>query len=247
MVATTFIEPMGLQGDSALDIEIRPATELLDIANETGEEKFADAARKTFEFCMHMTRPEAGDYWECPLHAANLFAAGHAAIGYYEAYRKWGDEKYLDKAIYWIRTILPFTHLWEPQDVRTIYNTKPCFCSTGWFLSDWVARHVIWEILEVMAASAQLGIDWAQIDPELDWDRYHLGVTTAVLRWMIDHRNPEWMARSKFPPRLVADGTWDGAYADTYDPVNDTYTGGPIVPGLIARNILLLLEKGQIE
>ena len=47
----------------------------------------------------HLLGPEAGDNWECPLHAANLFAGGHAAIGYYEAYRKWGDEKYLDKAI----------------------------------------------------------------------------------------------------------------------------------------------------
>jgi hypothetical protein len=214
----------------------------------TGEERFLLAARNTLDYAMNLPdRPEGGDWWETPLHSPNILAAGHAAIAYSLGYRQFGDARYLERARYWIRAVLPFTHLWEPDEVETIYNTKPCFCSTGWFLSDWVSRHVIWEILEVMAASVQLGIDWAQIDPEIDWNRYHRGVTTAVLRWVIDHSNPEWMAKSKFPPRLVADGTWDGAYADTYDPVDDTYTGGPIVPGLIARNILLLMKKGQIE
>ena len=75
-VATSFVEPMGLDGATALDITILPAMELLQIGKETGEQRFLDAGKKAIDFCMSMTRPEGGDFWETPLHAANLFAAG---------------------------------------------------------------------------------------------------------------------------------------------------------------------------
>jgi len=144
MVATSFIEPMGLANDTALEIVMLPAIQLLDISSQTGDERYADAARRAFDYCMHMTRPEAGDYWETPIHAANLLAAGHAAIGYYEAYRKWGDEKYREKAIHWIRTLIPFTHLWETEQVKMLYNTKPVLSSSDWYFANWVRDHVQW-------------------------------------------------------------------------------------------------------
>jgi len=31
--------------------------------------------KKAVDFCLNMQRPEAGDYWETPLHAANPLAA----------------------------------------------------------------------------------------------------------------------------------------------------------------------------
>ena len=46
---------------------------------------------KVLEYCMDMTRPEGGDYWETPLHSPNLFAVGHAAIAYYMGYKLFGD------------------------------------------------------------------------------------------------------------------------------------------------------------
>ncbi|MGQ9631817.1 MAG: hypothetical protein ACUVXI_16135 [bacterium] len=239
--------PLGQPGDSVIGLCAVDAAVLILAGQTTGEQKFIQAARKTLDFAMKFERPEGGDWWETPLHSPNILAAGNAAIAYYLGYKEFGDERYLERARHWIRCVIPFTHLWEPEEVQTIYNTKPCFCTTSWFLADWVARHVQWEILEVFATSAKLGIDWAQVDPEIDWNRYHRGVTTAVLRWMIDHNDPEWMRKSKYPPALIVDGTWDGAYSDTFDPVSNTYVGGPIVPGLIARNILLLLEKEEIK
>ncbi|MEM8765346.1 MAG: hypothetical protein AAGD88_16115, partial [Bacteroidota bacterium] len=61
-VATTFIEPMGLRGETALDVTIRPAMRLLQIGKETKDQRFLNAAKKAFDFCMPYQRPEAGDF-----------------------------------------------------------------------------------------------------------------------------------------------------------------------------------------
>lgn len=108
---------------------------------------------------------EGGDFWETPLHAANLFAAGHAAIANYQAYEQFGDEKYKQKAVYWIRTILPFTHLWEPEGMPSLYYTKPVLSSSDWYFANWVRDHVQWEVLGVFAHSARENIRWDEIVP----------------------------------------------------------------------------------
>ena len=212
------------------------------VAHErTGRSDFREAARKALEFAMRFQRPEGGDWWETPLHSPNLLAAGHGAIVYYKGYQVFGDERYRERAIWWIRSLLPFTHLWQPMDQPKLYNTNPCLCSTAWFLSDWVSKHVQWEVLHTFMYSARLGIDWGKIDPEIDWHTFHRGVTTAVLRWVIDHNDAAWMFRSEYPAEWVANGDWDMMWADTFDPVHGSYGGGPISSSEIAENILLVM------
>ena len=191
-VATSFVEPMGLDGATALDITILPAMELLQIGKETGEQRFLDAGKKAIDFCMSMTRPEGGDFWETPLHAANLFAAGHAAIANYKAFEQFGDPKYKEKAVYWMRTILPFTHLWEPEEIPMLYNTKPVLSSSDWYFANWVRDHVQWEVLAVFAQSIANGIRWEEVDPEIDWMKFHRGITNAAIRWMNVHTDDNW-------------------------------------------------------
>ena len=128
-----------------------------------------------------------------------------------------------------------------------MYNTKPCLNSTCWFLSDWVSKHVQWEVLQTFAISAEFGIYWADIDPDVGWDTYQRGVTTAVLRWMIDHEDAEWMYKSEYPLERVEDGAWDTLFADTFDPVRDTHGGGPISPEVIAANVLIVLDRQRKE
>ena len=178
----------------------------------------------------------------CATAALTLLAAGNAAMAYYLGYQLLGDERYRAKAIWWIRGVLPFTHLWQPQDMQMVYNTKPCLNSTAWFLSDWVSKHVQWEVLQVFEHSWKNGIDWAVIDPEIDWHTYHRGVTTAVLRWMIDHSDPAWMFMSEYPREWVGSGQWDMLWADTFDPVKGSYGGGPISSSEIAENIQIVMQ-----
>lgn len=243
LVARSFIEPMGLAGDTALDLCVTPVGQLLDLAKATGEETFREGARKALEHCMDMKRPEAGDFWETPLHAPNLFAAGHAAIAYYKGYQAFGDERYKEKAIYWIRTILPFTHLWEPAEIAMLYNTKPCLCSSDWYFANWVRDHVQWEVLSVFSTSAAEGIRWDKIDPEVDWQRFHRGVTTAAIRWMNDHRDDNWRPHN-LPDTYEAykQGAFDHCFPDTFNSTTGNYGGMMIMPDAVAWNIHALLE-----
>ncbi|MCA0957682.1 hypothetical protein LCL86_01405 [Muricauda ruestringensis] len=244
-VATTFIEPMGLRGETALDITIRPATRLLEIGIETKDQRFLDAAQKAFDFCMDYQRPEAGDFWETPLHAANLLAAGHAAVGNYLAYKEFKDEKYRKKAIYWMRTLLAFTHLWEPDNLSMLYYTKPVLSSSDWYFANWVRDHVQWEVLAVFADVAQNNLKWDEIDPDIDWLRYQEGITNAAIRWMaaqtidrnwLPHNLPETQDR-------YHRGEYDYAFPDTHNSVSGNYGGMMIMPSSIAENIYYLLDR----
>ncbi len=242
-VATSFIEPMGLAFDDALDIVVVPALALLDIAKETGIAKYKVAAGKVLEYCMKMERPEGGDFWETPLHAPNLLAAGHAALAFYEAYRAFGDIRYQGKAVYWIRTILPFTHLWEPADVKMIYNTKPVLSSSDWYFANWVRDHVQWEVLSVFSFSASRGIRWDKIDPEIDWNRFHQGITNAAIRWLNIHTDDNWRPHN-IPTTYESylHGDFDFCYPDTHNSTTGNYGGMFILPDPIAVNIYAVLD-----
>jgi len=246
MVATSFIESMGIAGDTALEIIMLPAFELLDAGKKTGISKYTEAAHRAFEYCMDMTRPEAGDYWETPLHAANLLASGHAAIGYYEAYRVFGDEKYRAKAIYWIRTLLAFTHLWEPDKIPQLYNTKPVLSSSDWYFANWVRDHVQWEVLSVFNESASLGIHWGDIDPEIDWDRFQRGITQAAIRWIVVHTEDNWRPHN-LPDTYQGykDGDYDYTYPDTHNSTTGMYGGMFISADPIATNIYYILDRNK--
>jgi hypothetical protein len=240
-----FWRPLGQPGDSALDLCTNAAAALVIAAKATGVKRFAEVARKTLDYAMRFERPEGGDWWETPLYSPNLFAAGNSAVAYYLAFKYFGDERYKQKAIHWIRCLLPFTHLWQPADVPMLYNTKPCLNSTCWYLSDWVSKHVQWEVLYTFAMSAMNGINWVEVDPEVDWKTYQRGITTAVLRWMIDHDDPSFMFRSEYGQPQVTAGEWDATFSDTFDPVDNTYGGGPILGWagytFIPDNILIML------
>ncbi len=244
VVAREYLEPMGKAHDTALDISITPVIELLTLAEATGEDAFRQAAHRALDYCLPLKRPEGGDFWETPLHSPNLLAAGHAAVAYELGYRAFNDERYRAQAIHWIRSLLPFTHLWQPRNLPMLYNTKPCLCASDWYFANWVRDHVQWEVLETFAQSLHFGIDWSTIDPDIDWRRVQEGVTTAALRWMIDHTEDNWRPHN-LPDTLPAyqAGLMDDLFADTHNTTTGNYGGAGIMPDVIAVNILGLLNQ----
>ncbi len=237
---------MGLAGDTALDMTVVPARELLRLAEQTGDETLREGARKALEHCLALQRPEAGDFWETPLHAPNLLAAGHAAVAFYKGYQLFHDERYKQKSIYWIRSILPFTHLWQPENVPMMYNTKPCLCSSDWYFANWVRDHVQWEVLAVFNDSTAEGIKWHEIDPEIDWHRFHRGITVAAIRWLSDHRRDDWRPHN-VPETLepYREGKFDMCYPDTHNSTSGNYGGMFILPDPVAMNIYGVLDEEQ--
>ena len=249
-VASGTYKPLAMRGDTALDLCVQPARELFLLAKEEANPALVQAACRALDYCLPMDRPEGGDWWETPLHSPNLLAAGNAAIAYYLGYQAVHEPRYLEKAVYWIRALLPFTHLWQPSEVPQLYNTKPCFTATCWSLSNWVTWHVQWEALRTFADSHRLGIDWGKIDPEIDWHAYEKGITVAALRWIIDHTDERSLEKISFlfvPLVEFRDGGMDGMYHDGHDCTAGTYRGGPLMPDLIAVNLLNILERQNLS
>ena len=243
-VATSFIEPMGITGETALEITLKPALVLFEIGRQTEEKRFLDAAKKAIDFCMDMQRPEAGDYWETPLHAANLLAAGHAAIINYLAFEEFGEQKYKEKAIYWMRTLFVFTHFWETEQVKMLYNTKPVLSSSDWYFANWVRDHVQWEVISVFAELHDRNINWSDVDPEIDWLKYQQGITNAAIRWIHVHTDKNWLPHN-LPETYerYQRGEYDYCYPDTHNSVTGNYGGMMIQPRKIAVNIYDILDK----
>lgn len=243
-VARGFIEPMGLDGDTALHMNTDPAFNLLQFYRVCGEEKYAAAARRALDFALQYTRPEAGDYWETPLHAPNLLAAGFAMNTYYLAYELFGEEKYREKAIYWLRCLIPFTNFWEPANLPSLYATKPCLCSSDWYFANWVRDHVQWEVQQSFAMSAQLGYDWSKIDPELDWHTYLKGITCASFHWSLLAETNTWRPHN-IPAsyELYKQGKFDYCYSDTHNAVTGNIGGMCIGPSNTAINIYAIFDQ----
>lgn len=246
LVARDLVDPMGQEGDSALDLSIGPALQLVDLWRATGDERAALAARRALASAADLDRPEGGDFWETPLQAPNLLAAGHAAIAYETAYRLWGDPGDRQRAIHWLRSLLAFTHLWEPAEDSMLYNTKPCLCSSDWFYANWVRDHVQWEVLEVLADSRRRGIDWAAVDPEVHWATYRRGVAAAASRWLLDHREEVWLPHNLPASRgRFEEGGFDGCLPDTHNSITGLYGGMAIPPDVVALNLLGVLEADE--
>lgn len=244
VVARSFIDPMAQNGDTALYLNTEPALELVRIYEATNNKKYLDAAVKALDFCMDMIRPEGGDYWETPLHAPNLLAAGQAANTYYYVYKNHGVTRYKDKAKCFLRSLLAFTHLRRPKNVPSLYNTKPCLCCSDWYFANWVRDFVQWEVLRCIAEAEALGISWVEIDPEIDWLKYIEGVTTAAYNWMADRKKYNWRPHN-IPDTLqrYENGEYDTCYSDTFNSVTGNTGGMFIHPSAIADCIYCFKDK----
>jgi len=246
-------KPLGQPGESCLNLCMSSGLLLLLIGNCLEDETLTDAGGKTLEFAMPMERPEGGDWWETSLHAPSLLAAGYAALAYHTGYALLGDERYLRRAIHFIRALLPFTTLWETASVKMLYQPKPLFGATAWHAMDWTTRHIMWQILMVFDLSDELGVDWTSVDPDVDWATFQRGITVAGIRWLVDHTDSAWMARCEDERCDVTDqimqdvrrGVYDMMLPDNFDPVGNTYggIGINIPPDTLGANILYATSR----
>ena len=233
-------KPLGMPGDSVLDLCMTPALLLLLLGDELGDDRYLAAARTTLDYAQRWDRPEGADWWETPLHSPALLTAGWSLLAYGLGARVFQEERYQQRARHFLRCLLPFTYLWEPEGKPLLYQTKPLIGTTGWHYMAWTDRCVQWHILMLNDMSAQVGLDWATMDPALDWATYRRGVMTAGLRWLVDSQDARWMDRCEDHQPDVLHGLLDMALADVHDPVDDLYggLGFALEPASLAAGII---------
>ena len=139
---------------------------------------------------------------------------------------------------------MPCAHLWEPEEIPMLYNTKPVLSSSDWYFANWVRDHVQWEVLAVFAQSIANGIRWEEVDPEIDWMKFHRGITNAAIRWMNVHTDDNWRPHN-IPETYdrYKEGAFDYCFPDTHNATTGNYGGMFIPPSAIADNIYYLLDR----
>ncbi|MBP1587961.1 MAG: hypothetical protein ILO53_06135 [Clostridia bacterium] len=247
-VARAFIEPMGIDGDTALYMNTEPANSLMTVYETCGDRKYLDGAIRALRFCTAYNRPEGGDFWETPLHAPNLLAAGSAVCAFYRAFKITGEAVFKEKSVRFLRSLLAFTHLRRPRSVNSLYNTKPCLCSSDWYFANWVRDFVQWEVLRCLNQSYDCGALWHEIDPELDWKSYEIGVTSAVMHFVADTGKALNWRPHNIPATLdnYLKGEYNGCFADTLNSVTGNIGGMFIPPVSPADAIYKLIDEFEL-
>jgi hypothetical protein len=173
------------------------------------------------------TVPRGAQTWEVPLHTPDILASAHLVRAYTLGYELTGEEKFLDQALYWAWTGVPFVYLVNPtgQPVGP-YSTIPVLGATSWKAPVWFGRPVQWCGMVYADALYRL----APHDLTGPWKKLADGITSAGLQhtWRADDR-----ARV-------------GLLPDFYELEAQTRAGPAINPGTVGSSAVRLYEQGPL-
>jgi len=178
---------LGKPGDTVVGLCAHNAWSILKYARVTGDEKCGAAGRKALAFMDQFAVPAGAQTWECPLREPDILAAAWAIGAYVEGYRVFGDRHYLDQAVHWAKTGLPFCFAWyQPDRPGMLWATVPVFGSS--FLSHtWFGVPVQWCGLVYAYHLQHL---W-QYDQSLPWLEIARGITVSGMYQQCGDEEPK--------------------------------------------------------
>ena len=188
---------LGDSGWSALGTCAQNASDILRFARITGDGDARAAGVKALEFMDRFRVPRAAQVWEVPFHAPDVLAAAEAVDAYLDAYEIDGNERWLERAVYWARAGLPFVYLWGDSERPYLrYASIPVFGATL-YRGSWFGRPVQWCGLVYGRALHRL----ASRDTSVDWRRVAEGILASAL-WQ---QNPDGPDVALWPDSIGAD------------------------------------------
>ncbi|MHB1460669.1 MAG: hypothetical protein ACYC1M_05245 [Armatimonadota bacterium] len=166
----------------------RPIQYLYTQAMYTGDRKMlAEAVRLTNALDRYdYSAPRGAQTWEMPLHCPDIMGSAQLVECYLKAYQVTGEKQYLQRAIRWAWSGVPFLYLIPPTDKPIgLYTSVGVWGATQWISPDWMGRPVQWCGMMYAEAVRKL----AQVDPKGPWDQIWRGVTTSAIQEGI---NPQY-------------------------------------------------------
>ncbi len=167
----------------------------------TGDHKMlADALRLTNALDRYdYSAPRGAQTWEMPLHCPDIMGSAQMVECYLNAYHITADEQYLQRAIRWAWSGVPFLYLVPPTNKPIgLYASVGVWGATQWISPDWMGRPVQWCGMMYAEAVRKLAKD----DPKGPWDKIWRGVTTSAIQQLIT---------AKYDPKLA------GLFPDSVD------------------------------
>ena len=214
-------EALGKKDATEIGICTEQALPLLKYARITGDEGAVSASIRALDRMTRFRIPRAAQVWEITLHSPDVLASAGAIHCFIEGYLLTGNQKYLDEAVRWARTSLPFIYLWDNgQSACFPYASIAVLGSTYW-RDTWIGRPVQW--CSVSLAKSLLRL--TEYDTSRDWRRLAEGlVESATLQ-------------------LMTEGEFKGMLPDFYLYDSDRGDGPMINPAKVYRELLVL--KGR--
>lgn len=192
----------GKSGDSASGHSAIYAETVLRYAVISGNAKARDAGLKALGYLDTQSRPEGAQTWELQLHVPDILASARLINCYLYGYQMTDNKKYLDRAIYWAKSGLPFVYLWNADDRPIMrYGTIPVLGVT-WFTSQpWFGVCVQWCGLEYANSLLRL----SDLDKSQPWDKIARGILNCGIQQQL-------YITEKYPSDA-------GMYPDAYSPI----------------------------
>jgi len=192
----------GKTGDSSSGHSSIYAETVLRYAVISSDPKARESGLKALGYLDTQSRPEGAQTWELQLHVPDILASAHLINCYLYGYQMTENKKYLDRAVYWAKSGLPFVYMWNVDDRPIMrYGTIPVFGAT-WFTSQpWFGVCVQWCGLEYANSLLRLS-DYDKTQP---WDKVAMGIMNCGIQQVL-------YITEKYP----ADA---GMYPDAYSPV----------------------------
>ena len=168
---------LGPDGAAEVGTCARNAYEILRYARLSGDVEAFATAEKSLRFMEQFTVPRAAQVWECPVHAPDILAAADAVDAYVEAWRFSGHRHYLEQAVRWAWTGLPFVYMWNPPDHPVLRHASIAILGGSWFQGSWIGQPVQWNGLRYAYALLKL----ADYDTSFPWRTVAEGLTVSAL------------------------------------------------------------------
>ena len=169
---------LGGEGETAVGLCAGPAASLLRVALITGDPAALAAGERGLAFMERFDVPRAAQTWEVPVHTPDILASAYAADAYLAGYRATGKPEYLQRAVFWARTGLPFLYDWQAPGTDPVmrYGSIPVFGAT-FFTGSWFGRLVQWNGLVYAQSLNAL----SRYDRSLPWSDIARGVVCSGL------------------------------------------------------------------
>jgi hypothetical protein len=172
------------------------------------------------------TVPRGAQTWEVPLHTPDVLASAHLVRAYTMGYEITGDKHFLDQAIYWAWTGVPFVYLVNPAGQAVgLYASIPVFGATHWTHS-WFGLPVQWCALVYADALYRL----IRHDPNPVWKQLADGITASGIQQNWDRSEPDLQ----------------GLLPDSFNLRPQTRNGVAINPGTVQTNAVRLFNRPAI-
>ena len=192
----------GKAGDTSSGHSAIPAQLVVRYAVISGDAKAREAGLKALGYLDTQSRPEGSQTWELQLHVPDILASAYLINCYLYAYHLTDNRKYLDRAIYWAKSGLPFVYLWNAADRPIMrYGTIPVFGVTWFTAQPWFGVCVQWCGL-VYADSLLMLSDY---DKSQAWEKVAKGILDCGIQQQL-------YVTENYPADI-------GMYPDAYSPV----------------------------